>query len=58
MFSWASPWTVMLCMSHPYYDFTRNLKLTVPRHVLIDFREDGTTPYATVWADGLKEMKV
>ncbi|OQE20103.1 hypothetical protein PENFLA_c017G04537 [Penicillium flavigenum] len=27
-------------------------------HVLIDFREDGVTPYATVWADGLKEVKV
>jgi hypothetical protein len=27
-------------------------------HVLIDFREDGVTPYATVWADGLKEIKV
>ncbi|CAI7630979.1 unnamed protein product [Penicillium glandicola] len=27
-------------------------------HVLIDFREDGVTPYATVWADGLKAIKV
>ncbi|KAJ5552016.1 Translationally controlled tumor protein [Penicillium sp. DV-2018c] len=27
-------------------------------HVLIDFREDGVTPYATVWADGLKPIKV
>jgi hypothetical protein len=27
-------------------------------HVLIDFREDGVTPFATVWADGLKEIKV
>ncbi|KAJ5458737.1 Translationally controlled tumor protein [Penicillium sp. IBT 31633x] len=27
-------------------------------HVLIDFRDDGVTPFATVWADGLKEMKV
>lgn len=38
--------------------FPCNLKLTVSRHVLIDFREDGVTPYATVWADGLKEIKV
>ncbi|KAJ5157968.1 uncharacterized protein N7500_007619 [Penicillium coprophilum] len=27
-------------------------------YVLIDFREDGVTPYATVWADGLKPIKV
>jgi hypothetical protein len=27
-------------------------------HVLIDFREDGVTPYATVWKHGLEEMKV
>ncbi|KAJ5779936.1 Translationally controlled tumor protein [Penicillium paradoxum] len=27
-------------------------------HVLIDFRDDGVTPYATVWADGLKAVKV
>ena len=26
--------------------------------VLIDYREDGITPYATVWKDGLKEYKV
>jgi hypothetical protein len=28
------------------------------RYVLIDFREDGVTPYATVWAHGLKSIKV
>jgi hypothetical protein len=28
------------------------------RYVLIDFREDGVTPYATVWKHGLKETKV
>jgi hypothetical protein len=28
------------------------------RHVLIDFREDGVTPYATLWKHGLVEMKV
>ncbi|KAJ6078311.1 hypothetical protein N7467_008064 [Penicillium canescens] len=27
-------------------------------YVLIDFREDGVTPFATVWADGLREEKV
>ncbi|KAJ5088866.1 hypothetical protein N7456_012482 [Penicillium angulare] len=27
-------------------------------HVLIDFREDGVTPYATLWKHGLNEMKV
>ena len=32
--------------------------LTHPRHVLIDFREDGVTPYATVWKHGFKETKV
>lgn len=28
------------------------------RHILIDFREDGVTPYATLWKHGLEEMKV
>ncbi|KAL1959478.1 hypothetical protein VTO42DRAFT_1923 [Malbranchea cinnamomea] len=27
-------------------------------HVLIDFREDGITPYATIWKHGLVEEKV
>jgi hypothetical protein len=27
-------------------------------HVLIDFREDGVTPYATLWKHGLEETKV
>jgi hypothetical protein len=31
---------------------------TRSRHVLIDFREDGVTPYATLWKHGLEEMKV
>ncbi|KAK1826576.1 Mss4-like protein [Podospora conica] len=26
--------------------------------VLLNYREDGTTPYVTVWKHGLKEMKV
>lgn len=34
-------------------------KLTVcPRHILIDFRDDGVTPFATLWKHGLKENKV
>lgn len=32
--------------------------LTSSRHILIDFREDGVTPYATLWKHGLAEMKV
>ncbi|CAG8108850.1 unnamed protein product [Penicillium salamii] len=28
------------------------------QYVLIDFREDGVTPYALIWKDGLKETKV
>ncbi|KAJ5167525.1 uncharacterized protein N7482_006306 [Penicillium canariense] len=27
-------------------------------HVLIDFREDGVTPFATIWKHGVKEIKV
>jgi hypothetical protein len=27
-------------------------------YVLVDFREDGTTPYATIWKYGLEEYKV
>lgn len=27
-------------------------------YVLIDYREDGVTPYATVWKYGLEEYKV
>ncbi|KAJ5114293.1 TCTP family protein [Penicillium alfredii] len=27
-------------------------------HMLIDFREDGVTPFATLWKHGLKENKV
>lgn len=27
-------------------------------YILVDFREDGITPYATVWKHGLEEMKV
>jgi hypothetical protein len=46
------PWD--LAGSH--YIFDTNLRLL--RHVLIDFREDGVTPYATVWKHGFKEVKV
>ena len=27
-------------------------------YILVDFREDGMTPYATIWKHGLKEEKV
>ena len=27
-------------------------------YILVDFREDGITPYVTVWKAGLKEYKV
>ncbi|KAK2762313.1 hypothetical protein FQN54_001323 [Arachnomyces sp. PD_36] len=27
-------------------------------YVLVDYREDGVTPFATIWKHGLKEMKV
>ena len=27
-------------------------------YILVDFREDGITPYATIWKHGLEEMKV
>jgi hypothetical protein len=27
-------------------------------YVLVDFREDGVTPYATVWKHGLEDYKV
>jgi hypothetical protein len=35
-------------------------KLTAFRYrvVLLNYREDGTTPYVIVWKHGLEEMKV
>ena len=27
-------------------------------YVLVNYREDGVTPYALIWKDGVKEMKV
>lgn len=30
----------------------------VSMYVLVDFREDGMTPYVTVWKAGLEEYKV
>ena len=27
-------------------------------YVLVNYREDGITPYATFWKDGLEEYKV
>lgn len=35
-----------------------NNPTNICRHVLIDFREDGVTPYATLWKHGLEEIKV
>jgi hypothetical protein len=32
--------------------------LTGCRVVLLNYREDGVTPYVTVWKHGVKEMKV
>jgi hypothetical protein len=32
--------------------------LTCPRVVLMNYREDGVTPYVTVWKHGLSAMKV
>lgn len=32
--------------------------LHFPRYILIDYREDGVTPYATIWKYGLEEEKV
>lgn len=37
----------------------KKIWLTVlPRVVLLNYREDGVTPYVVVWKDGLKAMKV
>ena len=30
----------------------------LPRVVLLNYREDGVTPYVTIWKHGLSEMKV
>jgi Translationally controlled tumour protein len=27
-------------------------------YILVNFREDGVTPFATIWKHGLEEMKV
>ena len=34
------------------------LMLTLLRVVLLNYREDGVTPYITIWKHGLSEMKV
>lgn len=34
------------------------VKLTMRRVVLLNYREDGITPYVAIWKHGLKEMKV
>jgi hypothetical protein len=33
-------------------------RLIIYRVVLLNYREDGVTPYITVWKHGLTEMKV
>jgi len=35
-----------------------NFAKSIPRVVLLNYREDGTTPYIIVWKHGLKEEKV
>lgn len=30
----------------------------VPRVILLNYREDGVTPYVTIWKHGVKEEKV
>lgn len=34
------------------------MELTLTRVVLLNYREDGITPYIVVWKHGLKEEKV
>jgi hypothetical protein len=34
------------------------LLIGIKRVVLMNYREDGVTPYVTVWKHGLSEMKV
>jgi len=41
------------------YDVYKGESMEDPSmYVLVDFREDGMTPYITIWAAGLEEMKV
>ena len=41
------------------YPTTSKIALTnVTRVILMNYREDGVTPFVTVWKHGLTEMKV
>jgi hypothetical protein len=40
------------------FDISFDANPSLLRHVLIDFREDGVTPFATVWKHGFREVKV
>jgi Translationally controlled tumour protein len=41
------------------YDVYKGEKMEDPSmYILVDFREDGMTPYVTVWKAGLEEYKV
>ena len=42
------------------YEFFRGASMDAETYmyVLIDYREDGITPYATYWKNGFKETKV
>lgn len=58
----------MECKQTPYnlsltqfttYRFAQILELTPDfRVVLLNYREDGVTPYVVVWKHGIEEMKV
>ncbi|KAK2751111.1 hypothetical protein FQN57_000186 [Myotisia sp. PD_48] len=54
-----------LVANYDNYDFMMGASMNpdgihcaTARYVLIDFREDGITPYATIWKHGVTEMKV
>ncbi len=48
----------MYVFQYLFYNWSDLVTNVRSRHVLIDFREDGVTPYATLWKHGLEEMKV
>jgi hypothetical protein len=41
-----------------FYPFQIRITANPLRVVLLNYREDGVTPYVVVWKHGLKEMKV
>lgn len=54
-----SPWTQTECEFHCFHHYIEIILLTVTlRVVLMNYREDGTTPFVTVWKHGLKAEKV